>query len=126
MPFHHLLCRLVNSPSAYVVLAAQGYQRASPRQRFPVMDLLLHFTPALRSSPSIPASFFCCSPLLATSRNCCVRAVIASAPPTSRGPCFASRTQTLMPSCRASSADRRPVGPAVEVSVRWCFTERLL
>ena len=91
-----------------------------------MVHLLLHFTPAFRSSPSIPASCLCCSPLLATSRYCCVRAVIASAPPTSRGPCFASSTQTLIPSCRASSADRRPVGPAEEVSTAWVYGNSLV
>lgn len=81
------------------------------------IDLLLHFTPRLRSSSKIPASFLVVSPLPTTSRYCCVRAVIASAPPTSRGPSLASRTQTLIPSCRASNADNKPVGPATRVRI---------
>jgi hypothetical protein len=117
IPFHHLLCRDVNSPSAYVVLAVWYRQSDS----WPVVvsrSLLLHFTPLLSNSPRKSAplvpSF---SELPATSRYCCVLAVMASAPPTCNGPCFASSIQTLRPSWRARSADRRPVGPAIKLLV---------
>ena len=94
-----------------------GQQRFSLNTTSTV-NLLLHFTPRLRSSSKIPAPFLSVvSPLPTTSRYCCVRAVIASAPPTSRGPSLASRTQTLIPSCRASNADNKPVGPATKVRI---------